>query len=284
MAKSINRKVPSYDSLIIPTLKALKQLGGSGRNEEIDQVAIRIAKIPESILEILHGNGPRTEVGYRLGWSRTYLRKAGLITNSARGVWALKDSKIIPDEVNVAELVKKVQAKHKREKITKQKDEDILEQSQDSGQWKDELIEVLLNMRPDAFERLCKRLLRESGFIEVEVTQPTRDKGIDGRGIMKVNGLISFPVAFQAKRYRGGIAPKEIQSFRGAMEDGEKGIFITTGTFSKKAIEEAKRKPVSSIDLIDGNMLCEKLKELQLGVETKLVETVEIKPEWFKDI
>ncbi|EOX3946263.1 restriction endonuclease [Vibrio alginolyticus] len=138
--------------------------------------------------------------------------------------------------------------------------------------WREKLHHVLIEeMSPDAFERLTQRLLRESGFIHVEVTGRTGDGGIDGKGIARINGLMSFHIAFQCKKYKGSVGAPEIRDFRGAtVGRADRGMFITTGNFTK-----------ASIDLVDGDQLADKLKELSLGVKTELVEKVTVDPSWF---
>jgi restriction system protein len=131
-------------------------------------------------------------------------------------------------------------------------------------------------------KRLAQRLLRESGFVEVEVTGRSGDGGIDGKGIARMSGLLSFHVIFQCKRYKGSITPSQIRDFRGAMQGrADKGIFITTGNFTRDARKEATRDGAPPIDLIDGELLCEKLKEFSLGVNIKTVEEVEIDENFF---
>ena len=140
-------------------------------------------------------------------------------------------------------------------------------------------------MDPIAFERLCQRILRESGFIEVEVTKSTGDGGIDGHGTIRIGGLISFNVLFQSKRYKGNIGPDTVRDFRGAMVGrADKGVIISTGGFTLEARREATRDGAPPIDLIDGRLLADKLKDLKLGVKTNLVEHVEIVEEWFRSI
>src|SRR5262249_34284183 len=136
-----------------------------------------------------------------------------------------------------------------------------------------------------AFERLGQRLLRESGFIQVEVKGRSGDGGIDGKGIARIHGLMSFHVIFQCKRYQGVVSSGEIRDFRGAMVGrSDKGLFITTGSFSRDAMKEATRDGAPPIDLLDGDQLSEKLKELRLGVTVETVEKVSIESEWFKTI
>lgn len=122
-------------------------------------------------------------------------------------------------------------------------------------------------MDPYAFERLTQRLLRECGFSQVEVTKKSGDGGIDGTGKLKINGIFTFNIAFQCKRYQGTVGASEIRDFRGSLTtDIEKALFITTGTFSKQAIEDATKAGKQQIDLIDGEEFITKLAELQLGV------------------
>ena len=151
--------------------------------------------------------------------------------------------------------------------------------------WKKYLLSILLEISPNAFERLTQRLLRESGFTQVEVTGRVGDGGIDGKGIVKLSGFLSFHVIFQCKRYKGTISSSQIRDFRGAMQGrSDKGLFITTGAFTRDAIKEATRDGAPPIDLIDGELLCDKLKELNLGVETKITESVEIINDWFRKL
>ena len=151
---------------------------------------------------------------------------------------------------------------------------------------RDRLLTVLTQkLDPSAFERLVQRLLRESGFIQVEVTGRTGDGGIDGKGIAKIHGFMSFHVLFQCKRYKGSVGSGEIRDFRGAMVGrADKGLFITTGTFTPAALKEATRDGAPPIDLVDGDELVEKLKELELGMKIELVEKVNIDEAWFENI
>lgn len=282
--------LPTFDELIVPTIAALKKLGGSGTIEEINETVYGIASISEDTLKILHNeNGLICEVDYRLAWSRTYLKKFGLIDNSSRGVWALNSSDIDISKIDTNLIVKTVRDSHKKsdqkEQFDKIDEKEILEEETETANWKDQLLDTLFNIQPDAFERLAQRLLRESGFIQVEVTGKTGDGGIDGKGIVRISGFLSFHVIFQCKRYRGSITPSQIRDFRGAMQGrADKGLFITTGTFTRDAIKEATRDGAPPIDLIDGELLCDKLKEFKLGVQTELIENVIIKIDWFKNL
>jgi restriction system protein len=153
-------------------------------------------------------------------------------------------------------------------------------------EWKQRLHKLLTQtLTAGAFERLVQRILRESGFTQVEVTGRSGDGGIDGKGIARIHGLLSFHVLFQCKRYRGSVGAGEIRDFRGAMVGrSDKGLFITTGTFTPAAVKEATRDGAPAIDLVDGKNLMEKLKELGLGVSTAMVEVISLDTNWFEGI
>ncbi len=290
MAKRKYSNIPPYNELIIPTIRALKQLGGSGTIEEINETVYKVANLAEDALKVPHKDeGLTTEVDYRLAWSRTYLKKYGLIENSARGVWALINADINLDKLNHEEIVKTVREQSKEASVKSEQidtiNREIAHQIEESIDWKEELLNAISQIAPDAFERLTQRILRESGFVQVEVTGKSGDGGIDGKGIVKINGFLSFHVIFQCKRYKGSVSPSQVRDFRGAMQGrADKGILITTGTFTRDAIKEATRDGAPPIDLIDGELLCEKLKEFKLGVSTELIEKVSVNKSWYKQL
>jgi len=290
--KKTNDNLPSFDELIIPTLKALIELGGSGSIEEINTKVYEISKLSDDILQIPHGNeGALNEVDYRLAWSRTYLKKYGLLENSSRGIWALAKTDFDIDSLDHTEIVRVVRENARLVKPKKPisfdniENAEVEEEVESTEQWKEKLLNILYEISPSAFERLAQRILRESGFFQVEVTGKSGDGGIDGKGIVRVSGLLSFHVIFQCKRYRGSVTPSQIRDFRGAMQGrADKGLVITTGTFTREAIKEATRDGAPPIDLIDGETLCDKLKELGLGIVTKVIESVQVKKEWFDNL
>jgi len=273
-----------YDDLMNPVLQSLKELGGSGNNEEINSKVIEIAHVPSEQLDILHNpvKGGMTEIEYRLMWTRTYLKKYGVIENSTRGIWALTSKGSAIHKIDEKEVVKVVRELMKKEKKTSTEEEPNKE-----VEWQEELLGVIHNMSAAGFERLAQRLLRESGFIHVEVTGRTGDGGIDGQGILRLGGLISFNVIFQCKKWKNAVGANNIRDFRGAMVGrADKGLFITMGTFTKDAIKEATRDGAPAIDLVDGDQLVEKLKQLSLGVITMKIEIeqVLIDHEWYANI
>lgn len=264
--------IPTRYELQDPVLAALKQLGGSGTNEEIYEKVIELMKLPAEVVDLPHGTGSagQTALAYEMAWARTYLKNAGKIESPTRGVWAIKDSTsllpmIIPLETTVKPEV---------------------ENEADTEIWKEHLQKVLTQkVSPAGFERLIQRMLRESGFVQVEVTGRSGDGGIDGRGIVRLNGFLTFHVFFQCKRYSGAVSVEKIRDFRGAMEGrADKGLFITTGYFTREAEKEATRDGARPIELVDGDHLSEKLRELRLGINVQSIEHVSIDETWFEAI
>ena len=275
-----------YDDLMNPVIQALKSLGGSGTNEEINNRAAELVKIPPEQLEILHNpeKGGMTEIEYRLMWTRTYLKNYGVIENSTRGVWALTEKGSTIEKVDEKDVVRAVREQMKKNKQETSSGDD---EPNHKIEWQEELLDVILKMSPAAFERLIQRVLRESGFIQVEVTGQSGDGGVDGHGILRLGGLLSFHVIFQAKRWKGAVGAANVRDFRGAMVGrADKGLLITTGAFTKDAVKESTRDGAPAIDLVDGDQLVEKLKQLSLGVATKKIEVeqVTVDPKWFMNL
>jgi restriction system protein len=294
MKSTSSTKIPRYDQLMNPVILALRKLGGSGSIDEIYEKIVEALKLSEDLLTVLHDpeSDNRTEVQYQLAWTLTYLKKFGILENSRRGVWALAKKaesfqQVDPKEVKrfFYEEVRKRRKSQPEKTASKETDQEG-EESEVTQSWRTALHTVLAKkLSAAAFERLIQRLLRESGFIQVEVTGRSGDGGIDGKGIARIHGFMSFHVVFQCKRWQGVVGSAEIRDFRGAMVGrADKGLFITTGSFSRDALKEAVRDGAPPIDLIDGDQLAEKLKELKLGVATELIENVSVNEDWFKEI
>ena len=237
--------LPNLPGMMLATIEALRDLGGSATIQELDEKVIELEGVtePEQAFQMRnHENRPR--VNYYLAWSRTYLKRGNAIENSSRGVWALTEqgsainrleqTKAIYDQVNMEER-EKAKAKRHVTKETKAPIEEVSDAGPDDVEdWKGKLLAVVGAMHPSAFERLSQRLLREAGFMKVEVRGKSGDGGIDGLGILRVN-LVSFQVYFQCKRWTGSVGSKEIRDFRGAVQGrADKGLFITTGHFTSQ--------------------------------------------------
>jgi restriction system protein len=276
-------RVPTHMEIVWPALIALRETGMSATISEHVTKFIEIFEVPERVTAQPHGASGRSELEYRLAWARTGLKRAGFLENSGRGVWSVTETGAIANETTVKAAIvaqRKLDAEGRIVRVANDANEDGIEDED----WQDRLLRVLKSISPDAFERLAKRLLRESGFTKVEVTGRSGDQGIDGTGILQLN-LISFPVLFQCKRYEGSVGPGAIRDFRGAMMGrSDKGLFITTGSFTAEAKKEGTRDGAPSIELIDGPLLCDLLKKLGLGVVIRMVEVVEPDGEWFKQL
>lgn len=285
LSKRKYKDVPTVEELYVSVLKALKALDGSANIEELNQKVYELMKLPESVLSVPHGDDGRSKIEYRLAWTRTRLKLAGYLENSARAVWSLVNPKLNIDSITNQQIQKELKAKS-----SDNNDYDIqfkveMPSLADYFDWKTLLLKSLYGLTPSAFERLAQRILRESGFVQVEVLGKSGDGGIDGKGIVRLSGFLSFHVIFQCKRYKGVVSSSQIRDFRGAMQGrADKGLVITTGTFTRDAVKEATRDGAPPIDLIDGELLCDKLKELKLGVKVDLIEEVSIDEDWYKKI
>lgn len=280
-------RVPTYTDLLWSTLQVLKIRGGSASIRELEDDIAASLRLSEEILEIPHGDGPRSEVNYRSAWARTHLKFIGAIDNTSRGVWAITDrGRSIATEDEVRNLDKHQRAQRRAERPRRLRPSTAVNDDEETndGTWQNDLLAVLRSMAADAFERLCQRVLRESGFTKVEVTGRSGDGGIDGAGVLRVN-LLSFHVRFQCKRYSGSVGAPEVRDFRGAMVGrADKGLFITTGRFTGDAEREAVRDGAPAIDLIDGMDLCDLLKDLRLGLATETVEVMKVQPGFFAGV
>jgi restriction system protein len=229
-----------------------------------------------------------TKLSYNLGVAKILLGKGGLIETgrAAKGMWIITEQGSAVSESDLSRVLKEARSRVARSDGGEPASVPV-EQPDPSvaPAWRTHLLNVLTAIPPAAFERLTQRLLREAGFIKVEVTGKSGDGGIDGVGVVRIQGLLSFHVHFQCKRYKDTVGSGAIRDFRGAMVGrSDKGLFITTGTFTAEAKKEATRDGAPPIDLIDGERLCDLLKELRLGVQTQMIEDVTIDAHWFDRI
>lgn len=277
-------KGPEFLRYCSPIIEVLREIGGSGTASEVTDLVIEKLAIPiEEQQEMIKSGASR--VKNRIAWARFYLSKAGFLDSSQRGVWNLtgKGIKSEMTEEVVLDLFKDVQRNFARlptkKRETKNKpiafnenDEEMLEYVDH----KTRLLNILKELPPGGFERICQRLLRESGFQQVVVTGRSSDGGIDGHGILQVNPFVTFSVLFQCKRYQGAVTPSQVRDFRGAMMGRtDKGIIITTGVFTTEATKEARRDGVPPIELVDGEKLIEMFELLEMGLKPVKVYDVD---------
>jgi len=294
MTKGLSTRPPKYTDYINPLLDILKRLGGSARPAEVCPVIAKDLSLPDSILEERLANGV-SRFENQIHWARFYLVKAGYIDSSRRGVWSLTEKGRTTarlSETDIRDLVRHVQETTARPEAMAQtatstgevrpaEVEELTLPGLPDATYREQLLVTMKSLPPAGFERLCQRLLRESGFEEVVVTGRSGDGGIDGHGVLELNPFVSFRVYFQCKRYNGSVGSGVVRDFRGAMMGrADKGLILTTGTFSPEARREALRDGVPPIELVDGERLIEMFEELELGLKPR--KTYDLDPEFFK--
>lgn len=257
-----------------PLLNALRGLGGSGTPDEVVETIAEDLNVSEETQNELMASGePRFR--NQVAWARFYLAKEGHIDASRRGVWSLTETgrnTSLTQEQSREIFLKWVKVYQEQRKAKASESEPVEEEvaegiSGTSSDYRTKVIETLLALPSSGFERLSQRLLREAGFTQVVVSGSSGDGGIDGHGTLQVNPLVSFKVLFQCKRYTKSVVPSQVRDFRGAMAGrADKGIIITTGTFTAEARREASRDGVPPIELIDGEKLIDMLQDLELGL------------------
>lgn len=275
-------KGPQFLRFCIPIVETLQELGGSGRPKEITDTVLERLHISEREQAQTLKNGS-SRIRNQVAWARFYLAKADLLDASRRGVWALteKGRTVHLTQNAVAQLFKDVQANLPTKDEQPNATDDVTDITPPTDPTGDStskrtLLDVLKSLSPGGFERVSQRLLRESGFERVLVTGRSGDGGIDGHGILQVNPFVSFTVLFQCKRYAGAVPASQVRDFRGAMMGrADKGIIITTGTFTTEATKEARRDGAPPIELVDGETLVQMFERLELGVKPKTVYEVD---------
>ncbi len=280
---------PKYAKYFALVLSALRELGNSGTPPEVSKIIAEKEKIADDALDKRLQNGT-SYFENQVAWAKFYLAKAGLVDTSRRGVWSLTEKGIqanITTEKDAVRLWQEISQQMKSHAVvvadvsTTALEEEIAPSDVSEAtatDYKQELLEIIRNLPPVGFEHLCKRLLRESGFQEVEVTGRPGDNGIDGEGILSINPFLSMKVLFQSKRYAADkpISAPQVQAFRGAISGKtDKGIFITTSYFTVEAHREASREGVDKIQLVDGEKLVEMFEKLQLGLKPKTIYEID---------
>jgi len=280
-------KGPQFTRFFKPIIEVLKESGGSGTVAEVIDRAIEKMEISENEQAVTLKNG-QSRVRNQVQWARLYLVRAGYLDSSKRGIWSLTEKGINTDTetFDAFATFRSVQKFFQEEKKIQSKTEPFIDETDEDEiepeDHKAKLLNLIKSLPPDGFERLSQRLLRESGFQQVFVTGKSGDGGIDGVGILQVNPFVSFNVLFQCKRYQGAVTPSQIRDFRGAMMGrADKGIIITTGTFTLEAKKEARRDGVPPIELVDGEALLQMFERLELGLIPRT--TYDVDDKFFED-
>jgi restriction system protein len=266
---------PQFVRYFGPILDALRTLGGSGAPSEVVEQVSRDLNVSDDVQTALLPSGtPRFP--NQVAWARFYLAREGFLDASKRGVWSLTEKGrsvvLSPDQAHALFLkwsrIFAEERKRRQEEQPEPEEAAPSDASAAAGGYRDELLALLLALPPDGFERLSQRLLRESGFVQVVVSGRSGDGGIDGYGTLQVNPLVSFKVLFQCKRYAKSVSASQVRDFRGAMQGrADKGIILTTGTFTSDARREASRDGVPPIELVDGEKLVNMFVDLELGLK-----------------
>lgn len=138
------------------------------------------------------------------------------------------------------------------------------------------LLDALKEMHPRSFEHLIARLLERLGFEGVERTRYTGDGGIDITATLTVGGVTSVRTAIQVKRYSQSVSGKVVRELRGSLGVQERGLIITTGTFTRDARQEAAAPNKVPIALVDGERLVDLLLQKRIGVVCRQVEIFDL--------
>ena len=285
---TIKGKKPAsqFARYIGPVIHAIRELGGSGRPDEVRTVIARDLGISDAEQSEPLPSGVQTRFENQVHWARFYLAKAGYIDSSQRGVWTLTEKGRSLGQITSEDIHRLIREVSEQTKPTTEPGSEPGPGSEGGSpvvaDYREELARILQSLPASGFERFCQRLLRESGFQEVSITGRSGDGGIDGIGILQVNALVSFKVLFQCKKYAGSVTPSHVRDFRGAMTGrADKGIIITTGSFTSDARKEAVRDGAPPIELVDGEKLASMLEKLELGLRPK--QTFELDAAFFDE-
>lgn len=280
-----------------PILDALRTLGGSGTPKEVTEKIIAEQKVSEKVLSEKISSG-MSRFQNQVYWGRQYLVWENLLESTKKGIWKLSEqgytTHLTEDESHKIFLkwVGIYSERRKQKEIIGNKpvdsvsvieEIDIDETTNAKADYKQELLATLRNMKPLNFEKFSLLLLRENDFEELKLTGGSKDDGIDGSGVLRINPVVSFRVLFQCKRYaeNNKVARTQIADFRNAMLGrAEKGIFITTGFFTKEAQVEATRDGATAIELVDADKLVAMIEKTELGLRP--ITTYEVDHNFFK--
>lgn len=275
-------KVPSTTEFFWPTLQVFQEAGGALTNDESADLVIERMELTEEQQAVTYRNG--SLAAYRVAWARTNLKRCGFLTNEDRAVWAITPEGRTATEDDLKQRLREVRRADRQAREARasdDEDEGILEPS-----WQEQILELLLTMPPDAFERLCGRILRKAGFVNVEVLGRPADGGIDGVGVYRLS-LVSFRVYFQCKRYASAVRATTVRDFRGAMAGrGDHGLLITTSHFTRDAEREAEREGATPIELVDGERLCQLMLDHRIGLTAteRIEHDVTVHPDYFTTV
>src|SRR3989338_7429572 len=291
--------IPDYQTIMLPLLKIAGDKKEHSIREAIDHIC-DLFKLSEQERKEVLPSGRSYIIDNRVGWARTYLKKAGLLEDTRRSYFRITDkgAEVLaksPTEINIKFLQqfsefnefrkKKDEGEEEQEQViqeeTSQTPQELLEYGyqkikRDLAQ---ELIELVKKASPRFFEQLVIELLLKMGYggslkDAGKAIGQSGDGGIDG--IIKEDKLGLDVIYIQAKRWEAVVGRPEIHKFVGALvgQRAKKGVFITTSGFTREAQEYAKTIEQKVI-LIDGDNLAQLMIENNIGVSS--VNSYEIK-------
>ncbi len=278
--------IPDYETIMLPFLKLISDSKEYAFRDTVELLADEF-KLTDSERREMLPSGQQTYFHNRVGWARTYLKKAGLVESprrgfikiTNRGIQVLKTNpqRIDSDFLNqFPEFVEFKKITQERPTILSpdqpETPEEVLEYSFQNlrESLANEILEQIKSSPPSLFEKIVVELLVRMGYGGTlkdagQAIGKSGDEGIDG--IIKEDRLGLDIIYIQAKRWDNTVGRPEIQKFAGALQGqrAKKGVFITTSNFSKDAYEYAERID-SKIVLIDGQQLAQFMIDHNIGV------------------
>ena len=291
MNSNINTKHALFINWMPPFIEVLKEKGGSATTKEIREGITRKMELSDDFLTERYEKSNLLKFNNQVYWAKQYLAWEKLVETSKQGIWSLTDEgwKVPMSYDNALELFRKWVRIHRDTRKSKESTESISASSETTDTTDDgadidsdieieekedhSLLEILKKTTPTGFEHLCGRLLREYDFEDIEVTPRSNDGGIDGTAILKLNSFVNMSVYFQCKKYDGTVPIGHIREFIGVLatdQNGvDRGLFITTGAFTKAAYELERKN--TKLELIDGDKLVEMFEKAEIGVKPRTV-------------
>jgi restriction system protein len=286
-------ELPKYNELMLPVLKVLQEKGAQS-NHQLRDALIASLRIPEELLEQRLPSGNQRIFDGRLGWARTYLVQAGLITRPRRAtVEITKEGRDLlqenPYTIDITilkryESFKEFLGRNKEEQsgeevFEKETSDKTPEEQIEKGilqirrDLQDEVLQRVKQLPPEGFEQLVLRLLVGMGYggsmADVQGVARGADGGVDG--VVNQDHLGLDRIYIQAKRWEGSVGRPVIQNFAGALDlvGAKKGVIMTTATFSQPAHECVMTIKDKRIILVDGQRMSELMLKHGIGVSTK---------------
>lgn len=304
--------IPTQTEMFSVVLKIMAD-GKEHTRSELKSLALKILQLTEQEEATKTSSGVPV-YGARVGWSVSYLSRAKLITRVRRGVYIINAdgraalSEGMSDHAFWTYLQRRIDeldpwdradqaTPEKSADIQPSKTQEIPDSAESSPQEQieslaqeineslaEEVIALIMDRDPSFFERVVVELLEKMGYGKGQVTKRTGDGGIDGLITTDVLGF--RPICTQAKRYAADykIGRPAIQEFVGALNGAPNGVFITTSSFTKEALDYADGYPGATLSLIDGKRLAELMIEYNLGVSIeRVVEIKRIDTDYFEE-